>query len=615
MPSPTRGKSSAPGEPSSSSRLSNKLHSGFVSLEFFPPKTEDGTGNLLKRINHFVRLGPLYVDVTSAPRNRALALQICVDVLKYCGVDVLLHVTCAEWSKDELRATLEEARKRGVRNVMALRGDVAENAGPRAAGAFATAHQLVAFIREEFGNAFCIAVAGYPEGALGLGRHSPEYQQDLRALKAKVDAGAEFCVTQLFFDVDLFFAFVQDCRAMDIHVPIIPGIMPIQLYKVFSRTTSYLKTRVPEPVLGRLEPIKHDDALVRAYGIELGAAMCADLLRGGAPGVHFFTLNLERSVSCIVQALQEQGLVEQKKSQFPWKQSAHEKRAGEDVRPIFWSNKPKSYVNRTQEWDEFPNGRWGDASSPAYGELNGSHYYHSVFGSVLDRRVAWGAAPLTVQDLADVFVGYVNGAVPFLPWSESGLALETGFIRDVLVQLNRNGFLTINSQPCVNGAKSSDKALGWGPANGYVYQKAYVEFFVCERGARVLANAIDQHWPSLSYMALNHRGEELRNRPGQGAMAVTWGVFPGRAVIQPTVADPVSFVAWKQEAFDLWTAAWAAIYPEHSPSHALIWDVHDSFFLMHIVDDEFVSGNVWDVFQREEVVAAAREGLVMTGVL
>ena len=492
---------------------------------------------------------------------------------------------------------------------MCLRGD-----GVGTPAAFATAAELVRFVRTEFGQSFCIAVAGYPEGCTGTGRGSPEYLRDLKAIKAKVDAGAEFIVTQLFFSLDLFFAYVADCRQLGIQVPIIPGIMPIQLYKVFARTTQYLHTVVPRDILDILEPIKDDDAKVRNYGIELATSMCRELIQRGAPGVHFFTLNLERSVTRVVEALA--GVLHPQPAKLlPWRQSAHEKRAGEDVRPIYWGNRPTSYVNRTQEWDEFPNGRWGDASSPAYGELTGSHYYHSMFGTLVDRRVHWGQAPLNVADLADVFVGFVEGRVPFLPWSETGLALEAGAIRDALVELNRNGFLTINSQPRVNGASSLDKTFGWGPPNGYVYQKAYVEFFVCPEAARVMAGVIDEKYPSLSYLALNHAGELLRNRPGQGCMAVTWGVFPGREVIQPTVADPVSFVAWKQEAFELWTEAWAAVYDDNSASHELIWKVHDSFFLMHVVDDEYVHGDVWQVFREPRVVEAARLGLALTGVL
>jgi len=99
----------------------------------------------------------------------------------------------------------------------------------------------------------------------------------------------------------------------------------------------------------------------------------------------------------------------------------------------------------------------------------------------------------------------------------------------------------------------------------------------------------------------------------QGCVAVTWGVFPGREVIQPTVVDPLAFVVWKQEAFELWTAAWASIYADDSPSHALIWDVHDTFYLMHIVDDEYVKGDIWQVFNRPEVISAAREGLLVKG--
>jgi len=602
--SPPRRTSRAP------SRLSARVAAQpYFSLEFFPPRTEEGTANLMRRVSAMCEQGPLYVDVTSAPRNRDLALRICADVLKSCSVEVMLHVTCADWTREELRSMLDQARRAGVRNIMCLRGD-----GEAQHRAFGTAAELVAFVRREFGMSLCIAVAGYPEGCAGKGRGSPEYAADIEALKAKVDAGGEFVVTQLFFDVELYFTYVQDCRRAGVAVPIVPGVMPIQLFKAFERTTQYLRTRVPADVLQALEPIKDDDAKVRSYGIELATRLCRRLVEGGAPGVHFFTLNLERSVARVVESLH--GVVHSQRGKaLPWRQTANERRAGEEVRPIYWGNRPTSYVNRTQDWDEFPNGRWGDASSPAYGELTGSHYYQATFGTPVERRQHWGQAPLTVADLAGVFVGFVEGTVPHLPWSETGLALEAGAIRDALVQLNRNGLFTINSQPRVNAASSLDVTFGWGPPNGYVYQKAYVEFFTCAGAAKAIAACIDQSYPSLSYMAANHAGVTLRNRPGQGAMAVTWGVFPGREIVQPTVADPDSFLAWKDEAFELWTQAWASVYADDSPSRELIWAVHDSFYLMHVVDDDYLHGDVWKVFSEPTVVEAARAGLALSGVL
>jgi methylenetetrahydrofolate reductase (NADPH) len=604
---------------------------GFFSFEYFPPKTAEGTVNLLRRIDIMAKKGPMWIDVTSSPGNVDQALDICADAIMYCGVEAMLHVTTVGWkSEQELRAYLERARSRGVRSIMALKGDLlpatssssttttiittaTTSTTPELSNTllFPNASSLVTFIRKEFGDSFTIGVAGYPESS------SKElYVKGLESLKEKFDAGADFCVTQLFFDIQLFFTFVQDCRAMGITQPIIPGLMPIQLYKVFHRTVQYLGTTVPVKVMESLETIKHDDAAVRLFGANLCYEMAAELLQSKTtPGVHFFTLNLERTCTIVVDRLCTNQLLEyHKQRELPWKQSAHEKRAHEDVRPIFWSNNPKSYVARTQEWDEFPNGRWGDASSPAYGELKGSHYYQATYSKISDRRISWGESPQTVADLAHVFVGYVEGRVPSLPWSESGLALETGAIRDSLIQLNQNGFLTINSQPRVNGVSSSDSNFGWGYPNGFVYQKAYIEFFVHESGARKLAETIDTYYDNLAYHAVNAKNEQMRKtRGGDGPCAVTWGVFPGREVIQPTIVDPTSFLAWKDEAFELWISAWASVYSDDSASYDLIWKVHDSFFLMNIVDNDYISGNIFSVFERADVLTEARKGLEVRG--
>lgn len=122
----------------------------------------------------------------------------------------------------------------------------------------------------------------------------------------------------------------------------------------------------------------------------------------------------------------------------------------EDVRPINWANRPKSYIKRTINWDEFPNGRWGDNRSPAFGELSETHFYRSVDGTKEDRLAMWGEAPITPQDIYEVFAQYIEGRIPITPWCESNLQKETKLIASPLVDMNRNGFLTINSQPAGN---------------------------------------------------------------------------------------------------------------------------------------------------------------------
>jgi methylenetetrahydrofolate reductase (NADPH) len=207
---------------------------------------------------------------------------------------------------------------------------------------------------------------GYPEGHID----AESFDKDLQYLKEKVDAGADLIITQLFYDTDLFIEWVRKCRKIGITVPILPGIMPIQSYVGFMRMTQLCRTKVPQEIYDALEPIQNDDAKVKEYGVSLAVKMCSKILAAdvGISGLHFYTLNLEKSVTDILEQLQ---LITSPRGTpvLPFKNH----RPSEDVRPVFWVNRPKSYLSRTAQWDEFPNGRWGDTRSAAYGDLTDYH--------------------------------------------------------------------------------------------------------------------------------------------------------------------------------------------------------------------------------------------------
>lgn len=222
----------------------------------------------------------------------------------------------------------------------------------------------------------------------------------------------------------------------------------------------------------------------------------------------------------------------------------------EDVRPINWANRPKSYIQRTEAWDEFPNGRWGDGRSPAFGELSNYHFYKAI-GSKEDRLAMWGESPITYQDVYEIFARYVEGKVPILPWCESSLQLETETISSPLAKINRSGFLTINSQPAVNGERSDHPVYGWGGVGGRVYQKAYVEFFVSPDLLKILIEVVSRK-TNLSLHAVNHDKNVIMTNADKGVTAVTWGVFPNREILQPTIFDHDIFLVWSEEAFQLW---------------------------------------------------------------
>ena len=266
------------------------------------------------------------------------------------------------------------------------------------------------------------------------------------------------------------------------------------------------------------------------------------------------------------------------KQPLPWRQSLGLNRRDENVRPIFWRNRNKSYVLRTQDWDEFPNGRWGDSRSPAFGELDA--YGIGLKGSNEQNIKLWGQ-PESVRDIADTFVRYLEKKLDHLPWSESPITGEADTIQPLLVDLNRRGFLTINSQPAVDGAKSSDPVYGWGPQNGYVYQKAYLELFIAPSVVPELLDRIEQN-ADLTYYAVNKSGELKTNAPGDGPNAVTWGVFPGKEIVQPTIVETISFLAWKDEAYRL-GSDWAHCHAASSPSRRLIDNIMETWYLVNIV--------------------------------
>lgn len=262
---------------------------------------------------------------------------------------------------------------------------------------------------------------------------------------------------------------------------------------------------------------------------------------------------------------------------LPWRPSLALNRREENVRPIFWRNRQRSYIARTQDWDEFPNGRWGDSRSPAFGELDS--YGIGLKGTNEQNIKLWGT-PLAIRDLSNLFVRYMEGKVESLPWSEQPITAEASSIRDDLIDLNRRGFLTINSQPAVNGVKSSDPVFGWGPRNGYVYQKSYLEVFVSPEHIAEIITRLERD-PEFTYYAVNKNGDLKTNAPNEGPNAVTWGVFPGKEIVQPTIVETVSFLAWKDEFYRL-GQQWANCHAGVSPSRYVIQDVIDTWYLLNI---------------------------------
>ncbi|KAM9475824.1 methylenetetrahydrofolate reductase (NADPH) [Clarias gariepinus] len=588
-------------------KMRRRIESGdrWFSLEFFPPRTAGGAVNLISRFDRMGSGGPLFIDITWHPAGdpgsdkETSSMMIASTAVNYCGLESVLHLTCCKQTKDKLTAHLSKAKHLGLKNIMALRGDPVGADWEEEEGVFNYAVDLVKHIRSEFDDYFDICVAGYPTGH----PEAESYEEDLKHLKEKVDAGAHFVVTQLFFRAETFLKFLKDCRAIGITCPILPGIFPLQGYHSLRQLVKLSKLEVPEEIMKVIESIKDNDDAIRSYGIQQAVEMCKVLLNSGdVHGLHFYTLNREVATT---EVLRQLGLwIEDPRRPLPWTVSAHPKRQMEDVRPIFWSTRSKSYIYRTQDWDDFPNGRWGNSSSPAFGELTDYYLFYLKSKSPKEALLKmWGEELTSEQSVYEVFTNYItaqpnqNGhKVICLPWNDDPLAPETNMLKEELEKINRRGILTINSQPNINGKPSSDPVVGWGPPGGYVFQKAYLEFFTSSENANALLKVLKKYEPRVNYHIVNVKGKNITNAPDMKPNAVTWGIFPGREIVQPTVVDPVSFMYWKDEAFALWIEQWAKLYEDESPSRMIIQYIHDNYFLVNLVDNEFPLDNcLWQV--------------------
>ncbi|RYP15538.1 hypothetical protein DL765_005657 [Monosporascus sp. GIB2] len=553
------------------------------SFEYFPPKTAQGVQNLYDRMERMYDFGPKFIDITwgAGGRIAELTCEMVVQAQTYFGLETCMHLTCTDMGEEKVNDALARAYKAGCTNILALRGDPPREKEKWVATEekFQYARDLVAHIRQKYGNHFGIGVAGYPEGC----DDNKDEEQLLDHLKEKVDMGATFIVTQMFYDADNFIRWMTKVRERGINVPILPGIMPIATYASFLRRANHMNCKIPESWMTALEPVKNDDAAVRDVGKTLVAELCRKIMAAGIVHLHFYTMNLAQATRMVLEELDWLPTTTRPRKQaLPWKQSLGLRRREEDVRPIFWRNRNKSYVSRTQEWDEFPNGRWGDSRSPAFGELDA--YGIGLTGTNESNRKKWGE-PKCIKDIATLFVRYIEKDLQTLPWSEAPLTAEADSIRDDLIKLNQRGLLTINSQPAVNGIKSSHPVHGWGPPNGYVYQKAYLELLVPPELFPEIVSRIHNH-PDLTYYAVTRTGALKTNAPSEGPNAVTWGVFPGKEIVQPTIVESISFLAWRDEAYRL-GKDWAHCYDPNSPSRVLIDKIMDEWYLVNIVNNDF----------------------------
>jgi methylenetetrahydrofolate reductase (NADPH) len=550
---------------------------------------------------------------------------------------------------------LEEAKALGIRNILALRGDAPrsdeyrdETQPPQEDSnkEFTYAVDLVRYIRKQYGNYFCIGVAAYPEG------HSdeshPERQDpllDLPYLVEKTKAGADFILTQLFFDPKAFDDFEALLRNHESGVfktiPIIPGIMPIQSYQILCRTAKLSHAKLPAALLERLDPIRNDDEMVKKVGVKIVSEIVEHIKERpsvGRRGFHFYTLNLEKAVSHILEDTKlipatidddtaiddidgyppegalsrirrrlssvnssphNRIIVSQPSNPSHTDYEATENEAGVPRAPInsrantLAISEGEGALGREATWDDFPNGRWGDARSPAFGEIDG--YGPTLHVSTSQALNLWGH-PVDKDDISAIFRRHIQGELAAIPWSEQGLSPETSTISKELLAMNAKGWWTVASQPAVNGVKSTDPVFGWGPKNGRVFQKPFVEFFIPSADWAKLKPKLDAN-DQVTYFAGSARFEqgEFEASDEDSVNPVTWGTFTGKEIVTPTIIEAVSFRSWLEEAFSIWKE-WQRIYPAKSPTSKLLEQMRKDVWLVNVIWGDYIHGNgLWDM--------------------
>jgi methylenetetrahydrofolate reductase (NADPH) len=271
------------------------------SFEFFPPKTEEGEATLQETLRTLRALEPSFVSVTygAGGSTRDRTVELTKWIKQDLGVEAMAHLSCVGTTREQLVDILDEVQAAGIDNVLALRGDPprGETEWRPTPGGLSYSTELARLISD--GYDFCIGAACFPE----VHPEAPDLAHDIRFLKEKIAAGARFLITQLFFDNELYFDFVAEARAAGIDLPIVPGIMPITNLQQIKRFTSMCGASIPPALLAQLELRADDPDAVRELGVAYAGLQCADLLRRGAPGIHFYTLNRSPATRAIVSAL------------------------------------------------------------------------------------------------------------------------------------------------------------------------------------------------------------------------------------------------------------------------------------------------------------------------
>jgi len=278
---------------------SQKKYPKAYSCEFFPPKTEKGMEKLRAVSLELARLNPCFFSVTfgAGGSTRERTLETVKDLKQHTGIDVAPHLSCIGSTHDSIKEILGVYMDNGIRHLVALRGDMPS--GMHTAGTFRYANELVEFIRQETGDHFFIEVAAYPE----FHPQAKSAQDDLLNFKRKVEAGADAALTQYFYNADAYFRFVDSCEELGLDLPVVPGIMPITNHTQLARFSDACGAEIPRWIRKRLEGFGDDLESIKAFGLDVTIELCRRLLDGGAPGLHFYSMNQKEATLAIWEAL------------------------------------------------------------------------------------------------------------------------------------------------------------------------------------------------------------------------------------------------------------------------------------------------------------------------
>ncbi|OMJ13781.1 Methylenetetrahydrofolate reductase 1 [Smittium culicis] len=599
--------------------------------------------NLGDRLSRMKSWNPLFSTVTwgTGSSDCTQSIDFSSKLQNEFNLDAVLHLTCSNMSKELVDNSLKTAKSKGIRGILALRGDIPleltsiSNNSTGNNNCFKYASDLVEYIKSipEYSEYFTIGVAGFPEGytsatisetfdsatnsssSASRNFNSSSTTQldkekdELKWLSYKVSKGADFILSQVFYSTDKFVDWYKKCRDYGITVPIIPTILPIQTYGSFKRIINLTKVSVPPSLNDQIELVKSDDLMVKQIGIDFCCNQISTLTKEcNILGFHFSTLNLENSLLAI---LTRSGLLRtfnnpSDLSSLPSKFSASN------------TNSTLPVGGESATWDEYPNSRWGDARSPAF--FNESIYGQSSFINT-DQLLQWGF-PKSLDDINTLFSKYISGDIPSLPWTSDNInSSNSDFVISVLNYLPKVGIWPMASQLAVDGAQSSDPEFGWGPANGYVYQRSFIEFFAIEPVAlKILEHLKNNTKQDFSYYAskLNFDTNEpliLSNAVVNNASfdpsinshlleiestALSWGVFPSSPVIQSALIDKLNFGYWSKEAIQLWRVWASQIGSFSKESKQFIDSVADSVYLINIVANDYKTPEKLFCFLREE---------------